>query len=115
MEKVNKHNSTITEGDVRNKTNFAKSRKDVEKSAKELVKLAKMAKPIKEPSKRPRIADPQKKWDEYMDDFIKTSEKLGEVAAQGEATVRGRQECVRRREEVMRRLPQRFPRGRRNF
>ncbi len=43
MEKVNKHNSTITKG-TRNKVNFTKSRKDVEKSAKELVKLAKEAK-----------------------------------------------------------------------
>ena len=47
MEKVNKHNSTITKG-TRNKVNFAKSQKDVEKSAKELVKLAKEAKPIKD-------------------------------------------------------------------
>ena len=83
MEKVNKHNSTITKG-TRNKVNFAKSRKDVEKSAKELVKLGKEAKPIKDAVKKAKVADPQKKWDEYMDDFIKTSEKLGEVTAQSE-------------------------------
>jgi cytochrome c556 len=78
MEKVNKHNSTITKG-TRNKTNFAKSRKDVEKSAKELAKLAKAAKPMKDAVEKAKIADPQKKWDTYMDDFMKSSEKLGEV------------------------------------
>ena len=80
MEKVNKHNSTITKG-TRSKTYFAKSRKDVEKSAKELVKLAKEAKPIKDAVEKAKIADPQKKWDEYMDDLIKSSEKLGDVTA----------------------------------
>jgi cytochrome c556 len=78
MEKVNKHNSTITKG-TRNKTNYAKSRKDVEKSAKELAKLAKIAKPMKEAVEKAKIAEPQKKWDTLMDDFIKSSEKLGEV------------------------------------
>ena len=43
MEKVNKHNTVIQKG-VRNKVAFAKAQKDVEKSAKELVKLAKEAK-----------------------------------------------------------------------
>ena len=80
MEKVNKHNSTITKG-VRNKTNFLKSRKDVEKSAKELAKLAKIAKPMKDAVGKSKVADPQKKWDEYMDDLIKTSGKLGELTA----------------------------------
>jgi cytochrome c556 len=87
MEKVNKHNSTITKG-VRNKVNFAKSQKDVEKSAKEFVKLAKAAKPIKDAvDKAKGLPDAQKKWDEYMDDFIRTAEKLGEVSAKSSVTV----------------------------
>ena len=85
MEKVNKHNSTITKG-TRNKVNFVKSRKDVEKSAKELVKLGKEAKVISDAVKKAKVADPQKKWDEYMDDLIKSSEKLGDVSAQTSAT-----------------------------
>ena len=64
---------------------FAKSRKDVEKSAKELVKLAKEAKPIKDAVKKAKVADPQKKWDEYMDELIKSSEKLGDVSAKTNA------------------------------
>jgi cytochrome c556 len=85
MEQVNKHNSTITRA-TRNKTNFAKSRKDVEKSAKELAKLGKEAKPMKEAVAKAKIDDAQKKWDTYMDDLIKSSEKLGEVTAKTSAT-----------------------------
>jgi cytochrome c556 len=85
MEKVNKHNSTITKG-TRNKVNFVKSRKDVEKSAKELVKLGKEAKVITDAVKKAKIAEPQKKWDEYMDDLIKSSEVLGDVTAKTSAT-----------------------------
>ncbi len=80
MEKVNKHNSTITKG-VRNKVNFAKAQKDVEKSAKELAKLGKEAKPIKDAVKKSKVADPQKKWDEYVDEFVKTSMELAELSA----------------------------------
>jgi cytochrome c556 len=87
MEKVNKHNSTITKG-VRNKVNFVKSQKDVAKSAKEFVKLAKEAKPIKDAvNKAKALPNAQMKWDEYMDDFIKTAENLGEVSAKPSATV----------------------------
>jgi cytochrome c556 len=85
MEKVNKHNSTITKG-TRNKVNFAKSRKDVEKSAKELVKLAKEAKPIQDAVKKAKVTEPQKKWDGYMEDFIKSSETLGDVTSKASAT-----------------------------
>jgi cytochrome c556 len=80
MEKVNKHNSTIQKG-VRSKVAFVKAQKDVEKSAKELVKLAKEAKDMKDAAKKAKdVANPEKKWDEYMDEFIKTSEELGKVA-----------------------------------
>ena len=86
MEKVNKHNSTIKKG-VRTKVAFkSKAQKDVETSAKELVKLAKEAKDMKEAAKKAKdVADPEKKWDEYMDEFIKTSEELGKVAAKNGA------------------------------
>jgi cytochrome c556 len=80
MAKVSKHNSTINKG-TKSKVYFAKSRKDVEKSAKEIVKLAKEAKPIKDAVAKAKIAAPQKKWDEYMDELIKSSAKLGEVTA----------------------------------
>jgi cytochrome c556 len=87
MEKVNKHNTTITKG-TRNQVNFAKAQKDVEKSAKELVKLAKSAKPIKDAVKKAKeLPEAQKKWDEYIDDLIMTSEKLGELSAKPSATV----------------------------
>jgi cytochrome c556 len=85
MEKVNKHNTTITKG-TRNKVNFSKAQKDVEKSAKELVKLAKSAKPIKDAVKKAKeLPEAQKKWDEYIEDLIMTSEKLGDVTAKPSA------------------------------
>jgi cytochrome c556 len=86
MEQVNKHNSTITKG-TRTKVAYAKDRKNVEKSAKELYKLAKEAKPIKDAIKKAKaVADPQKQWDVYMDEFIKSSEKLGEVSGKAGTT-----------------------------
>ena len=86
MEKVNKHNSTITKG-TRNKVAYAKDRKNVEKSAKELSKLAKEAKPIKDAIKKAKgVSDPQKQWDVYMDEFIKSAEKLGEVSGKAGTT-----------------------------
>jgi cytochrome c556 len=85
MEKVNKHNSTIKKG-VRNKVAFVKAQKDVEKSAKELVKLAKEAKDLKDAAKKAKdVANPEKKWDEYIDEFIKSSEKLEQVAGKAGA------------------------------
>jgi cytochrome c556 len=85
MEKVQKHNLTITKA-VRNKVNFTKSRQDVEKSAKELAKLGKEAKPLKDGIKKAKgVSDPQKKWDEYMDEFVKTAEKLSSVASKSNA------------------------------
>jgi cytochrome c556 len=62
----------------------------VEKSARELVKLAKEAKPItdavKKAKEKKEVANPQKKWDEYLDELIKTSEHLGKVAGKTNAT-----------------------------
>jgi cytochrome c556 len=86
MEKVNKANSAILKG-TRNPVNFKKSQKDVVKNAKELVKLGKEAKLIKSAVKNAKdVADPGKKWEELMDDFIKTSGKLGDVAGKTNAT-----------------------------
>jgi cytochrome c556 len=85
MEKVNKHNTIIKKA-VRKRETFVKAQKDVEKSAKELVTLAKDAKKIKDAVKKAKdVAEPEKKWDTYMDDFIKTCEELGEVAAKSDA------------------------------
>jgi cytochrome c556 len=81
MEKVNKHNSSLTKG-LRTKVAYAKSQKDVEKSAKELVKLAKAAKPIKDAVKTAKdLPDAGKKWDDWSDAFIKTAENLSQMAA----------------------------------
>jgi cytochrome c556 len=80
MEKVNKANAVIQKG-TRNLVNFKKSQKDVAKSAKELVKLGKEGKKDKSAVKNAKdVADPGKKWEELMDDFIKTSGKLEAVA-----------------------------------
>ena len=86
MEKVNKASADIKKG-TRNLTYFQKSQKTVEKSAKELVKLGKQAKPIKDALSRAKgEANAQAKWDEFMDALISSSEKLGEVAAKSNAT-----------------------------
>jgi hypothetical protein len=86
MEKVNKNNSTIQKG-VRNKIAFAKAQKNVEKSAKDIVKLAKEAKPIKDAVKKAKdVANPQKRWDDLMDELIKTSTALGNVASKPNTT-----------------------------
>ncbi len=96
MEKVQKHNSTIQKG-VRSKPNFAKAQKDVVKSAKELITLAKDAKKIKDAVKKAKdVADPEKKWDTYMDDFIKTCEELEKVAGKSDATFEDAKEAFKK-------------------
>jgi cytochrome c556 len=86
MEKVNKASADINKG-TRSLTYFKKSQKTVETNAKELVKLAKQAKPLKDALSRAKNeSNPQAKWNEFMDALIKSSEKLGEVAAKGNAT-----------------------------
>jgi cytochrome c556 len=85
MEKVNKHNATILKG-TRTKVAFAKGQKDVEKSAKEIVKLAKEAKLIKDAVKKAKdVANPQKRWDEMIDELIKTNEHLADVVSKPNA------------------------------
>jgi cytochrome c556 len=85
MEQVQKQNAVVLKG-MRSSVFFAKSQKDVTKSAKELVKLGKEIKPLKDAFKKAKVAEPQKKWDEYVDDFIKTSQNLADVSAKPDAT-----------------------------
>ncbi|SRR5579883_2392219 len=81
MEKVNKASANINKG-TRNLTYFKKSQKSVEQNAKELVQLAKKAKPIKDALSRAKAeANPQAKWNEFMDALIKSSEQLEKIAA----------------------------------
>jgi cytochrome c556 len=81
MEKVNKLDAAIRKH-TRNEISYKKGYKDVAKSAKELVKLAKEAKVIKDAIKKAKdVADPAKKWDEYIDELVKSSEKLEKVSA----------------------------------
>jgi cytochrome c556 len=85
MEKVNKNNTIIQKG-TRTKVAFAKAQKDVKKSAEDLVKLAKLAKPITDAVKKAKdVPEPQKRWDELIGELIKTSEKLGQVAGKPNA------------------------------
>jgi len=81
MEQVQKQKAVITKG-VRNAASYKKSQGDVEKAAKEWVKLAKDSKPHNEAAKASKTeAEPVKKWDELIDQWIKDSEKLAEIAA----------------------------------
>jgi cytochrome c556 len=87
MEKVQKENAAIVKG-IRNVANFKRYQKDVHKSAKELMKLAKKAKPMKDAlTKAKDEKDPQKKWNEIMDDLLKTTEKFEKVVAKSGTTV----------------------------
>jgi cytochrome c556 len=80
MEKVQKENVAIKKW-TRTAVAYKKSHKDVAKSSKELVKLGKEAKPLKDAlGKAKNEPNPQKKWNELMDGLIGTSEKLSEVA-----------------------------------
>jgi cytochrome c556 len=86
MENVQKHNGIIVKG-IRTDVYLRKYRKDVEKSTKELVKLAKKAKPLKDALKEAKEEkDPAKKWAELMDAMIKETEKFGTVVAKPATT-----------------------------
>ena len=85
MEKVQKANIAITKA-TRNAASFKKGQKDVEKSALEMVKLSKEAKKHKDAVKNAKNeASPEKKWDEIMDAWTKTSQALAAAVAK-EAT-----------------------------
>ncbi len=84
MEKVNKQSNAIKKG-TRNPVTYKKQHKDVAKASKELVKLAKEAKPLKDAlGKAKNEPNPQKKWNELMDVFIEKAEKMHEVAGKSE-------------------------------
>ena len=87
MEKVQKHNIAITKA-TRNAAAFKKSQKDVEKSAAELAKLAKESKQYKEGylKNAKNETSPDKKWDEIMDAFAKTSKELADASAKDGVT-----------------------------
>jgi cytochrome c556 len=82
MEQVNKKYNNVKKG-TRTLIAFKKSQKDVETSSKELVKLAKEAKELgKDAMKKAKdVAEPEKKWLEYIGAFIKSLENLEKVAA----------------------------------
>ena len=96
MEKVQKHNIAINRAtgkaarfkkgqkDVaKDAGELAKLAKEIEKDAGELAKLAKESKPLKEAylKNAKNESDPQKKWDDIMDAFAKTSKDLADAAA----------------------------------
>ena len=110
MEKVNKHNSTITKG-TRTKVAFAKDQKNVEKSAKELVKLAKEAKPMKDAFAEGQARGPAEEvgrlHGRIHQDVREARRRDGEVRC----GVCRCQERLHGRQEGLRRLPRRFPQG----
>ena len=91
MEKVQKHNIAITKG-TRNVAAFKKNQKEVEKSAAELVKLAKESKPLKEAYLKNAKDEPiprrsgMRSWMH----FAKTSEGSGNGRGQGRSLPRKR-------------------------
>jgi cytochrome c556 len=87
MEKVQKHNIALTKA-TRNVAAFKKNQKEVEKFSSELFKLAKESKQHKEPYVKNAKDEPapEKKWDEIMDAFAKTSKELATAAAKEGAT-----------------------------
>ena len=99
------------ERNVRTQPVFKKSQKDVETNSKELIKLAKEAKDLNKDAikKAKDVAEPEKKWLEYIGEFIKSTENLEKIVAQPNAKFSGRQERVERDQQGLHRLPQRFP------
>lgn len=87
MEQVNKKYNSIKKG-VRTQPVFKKSQKDVETNSKALIKLAKEAKDLNKDAikKAKDVAEPEKKWLEYIGEFIKSTEKLEKIVAQPNAS-----------------------------
>jgi len=85
MEKVQKQKTIITKG-TRNKAMYAKSREDVEKAAKEWVKLSKEAKPLNDVVKTAQGVDnAQAQWDHLMDVWEKEAGKLADIAGKADS------------------------------
>jgi cytochrome c556 len=85
MEKVQKNKTTITKG-VRNVAAYKKSQADVEKAAKDWVKLSKEAKPLNDVVKTSKEADAQKKWDHLMELWGKQAQELADLVAKSTTT-----------------------------
>lgn len=83
MEDVNKKNLTITKG-VRTAVAYKKAQKDVAESAKALAKLGKDARDMDDAVKKSK--ETLKKWQDLMDEYIKASETLAEVAGKDGST-----------------------------
>lgn len=83
MESVNKSNSAIRKA-VRTPVEYKKSVKKVEEDARELVKLGKEARPLKDAVSKK--TPPHETWVKLMDEFISASEELEKVAAKGAET-----------------------------
>ena len=87
MEKVQKHNIALGKL-TRTPAAFKKGQKDVEKAALDLVKLAKESKPLKDAylKNAKNESQPEKKWDEIMGAFVKTSQDLASASAKANAS-----------------------------
>jgi cytochrome c556 len=86
MEAVQKNNLVITKG-TRNPAAFKKAQKDVEESAKKLAALAKKAKAQKDAAENAKdVTEPVKKWEEFCDAFLKSSEDLAELVGKADVT-----------------------------
>lgn len=86
MEKVGTANSKINRT-MQTKVRFAKANngKDVVEPANQLLELAKKAKPFETAlDKAKDVKEPKKKWDEFMDALIKSTEELSKNADAGD-------------------------------
>ena len=78
MEKVNKSSLTITKG-VRTSIAYAKAKKDLEENAKDLVKLGKEAREMKDAAEAQK--KPYEEWTKLCDDYIKAAEEFSGILA----------------------------------
>jgi cytochrome c556 len=87
MERVQKHNIALGKL-TRTPAVFKKGQKDVEKVAVDLVRLAKESKPFRDAylKNAKNESQPDKKWDEIMDAFAKTSQDLAHASAKPDAS-----------------------------
>ena len=87
MEKVQKHNIALGKL-IRTPAAFKKGQKDVEKAALDLVKLAKESKSLKDAYLKNAKSEsqPEKKWDEIVDAFAKTSQELASASTKANAS-----------------------------
>lgn len=79
MEQVQKNNSAVLRG-VRNTASYKKSEEEVAEAGKNLLKLAKEARPLGK-----EVAEAQKKeiaeWEKLTDEWIKETEKFNQLIA----------------------------------